>query len=70
MLEQKNHSKVVKNLKNVMSTRCIKLYASFDGLYCEYVRLLEILNLIIGEKESGDSLQKAFVKDTHREKAP
>ena len=54
--------KVVRKVKKAVITRWLILHASADGLYDEYVGLLETLNLLAEEKESEGAMVKGFPK--------
>ena len=49
----------VRKVKKVVRIRWMSLYAS---VYREYVRLLQILNLLVEEKGSGGAMKKGFAK--------
>ena len=56
------HKKVVRKLKKAVSTRWLSLHASVDGLYNNYVRLLETLDVLAEEKGSGGAMAKSFAE--------
>ena len=53
---------VVKKLKNEVNTRWLSLHASVNGVYEEYVGLLETFSILETEGGSGGSMAKGFSK--------
>ena len=54
-------------MKKSISTRWVRsLHASVDGVYDEYVGLLETLNRLAEEKGSGEAMAKGFAKKLKR----
>ena len=50
-------------MKKTVSSRSLSLHASFDGVYDEYVGLLETLKLLAEKKELGGAMAKGFAKN-------
>ena len=51
-------------MKKSISIRWVRsLHASVDGVYDEYVGLLETLNRLAEEKGSGEAMAKGFAKN-------
>ena len=61
-LPKKQRKKFVRKVKKDVRTWWLSLHASVDGVYDEYVGLLETLNLLEKEGGSGGSMAKGFVK--------
>ena len=61
-LPDKKHKNVVKKVKKAVNTRWISLHASVDGVYEEYVGLLEIQSILQTEGVSGGFMVKGFSK--------
>ena len=56
------HKSVVKKVKNAVNTRWLSLHASVDGVYEEYISLLEIFSILETEGGSGGFMAKGFSK--------
>ena len=61
-LPSNKHKKVVRKVKKAVSTRWLSLHASVDGLYNNYVRLLETLDVLAEEKGSGGAMAEGFAE--------
>ena len=61
-LPSNKHKKVARRVKKGVRTRWLSLHASADGVYDEYVGLLETLNLLAEEKGSESAMAKGFTK--------
>ena len=58
------YKNVVKKVKKAVNTRWLSLHASVDGVYEEYVGLLETLSKLETEGGSGGSMGKGFSKSS------
>ena len=61
-LPDKKHKNVVKKVKKAVNMRWLSLHASVDGVYEEYVGLLETFSILETEEGSGGFMPKGFSK--------
>ena len=61
-LPDKKRKNVVKEVKKAINARWPSLHASVDGVYEEYVSLMEAFSILETEVGSGASMIKGFSK--------
>ena len=61
-LPDNKHKNVVKKVKKAVNMRWLSLHASADGVYEEYVGLLETFSILETEGGSGGFMAKGFSK--------
>ena len=61
-LSNNKYKNLVKKVKKAFKTRWLNLHASVDGVYEEYVGLLETFSILETEGRSGDSMAKKSSK--------
>ena len=61
-LPDNKHKNVAKKVKKAVNMRWLSLHASVDGVYEEYVGLLETFSILETEGGSGGFIAKGFSK--------
>ena len=67
-LPDNKRKNVLKKVKKAVNARWPSLHASVDGIYKEYVGLLEVFSILETEGASGGSMAKGFSKLLKRPK--